>query len=120
MTWLEVTFMVGGWCEPLPVRCRNHTSSGPDWLLIGSNTGPIRIHTVNMRTRTGSRLPQPTKWTFTTQSLDAYEARLDQQIEVNNGHRMCVTAYEKDGTERWTACCLDSEELQENFDRGPA
>ena len=64
-----------------------------------------------MRTRTGSRSPQPTKWTF--QALDAYEARLDQQIEENKGYRIAVTAYEKDGTERWTACCLDAEEFHE-------
>ena len=66
-----------------------------------------------MWARTGSRSPQPTKWTFTTASLDAYEAQLDQQIEENKGYRIAVTAYEKDGTERWTACCLDAEELQE-------
>ena len=50
---------------------------------------------------------------FHTQSLDAYEAQLDQQIEENNGVTLCVTAYEKDGTERWTACCLDADEFQE-------
>ena len=46
-------------------------------------------------------------------SLDRYEAQLDQQIEENKGYRIAVTAYEKDGTERWTACCLDAEEFHE-------
>ena len=50
---------------------------------------------------------------FHNQALDAYEARLDQQIEENKGYRIAVTAYEKDGTERWTACCLDAEEFHE-------
>ena len=57
---------------------------------------------------------------FHNQALDRYEAQLDQQIEVNNGVTLCVTAYEKDGTERWTACCLDAEELPRGNDRGPA
>lgn len=55
-----------------------------------------------------------------TSSLDRYEALearpLGQQIDErldNLGHIISVTAYEADGSERWTACCLTANEFHE-------
>lgn len=57
---------------------------------------------------------------FHTSSLDRYEALeakpFDQQIDErldNLGHTITVTAWEADGTERWTACCLTPCEFHE-------
>ena len=76
-----------------------------------------RLTTFTAKTRgphTGKPVTTATnQMDFHNSSLDRYEAQLDQQIEVNNGVTLCVTAYEKDGTERWTACCLDADEFQE-------
>ena len=79
------------------------------WIRYGSNSDPhCYIEGTN-----GKPFTATNQMDFHNQALDAYEAQLDQQIEENNGVTLCVTAYEKDGTERWTACCLDADEFQE-------
>ena len=79
------------------------------WIRYWSNSDPYcYIEDTN-----GKPFTATNQMDFHNQALDAYEAQLDQQIEVNNGVTLCVTAYEKDGTERWTACCLDADEFQE-------
>lgn len=57
---------------------------------------------------------------FHTSSLDRYEAleaksyseRIDDRLD-DLGHTITVTAYEKDESVRWIACCLTANEFHE-------
>ena len=103
--WLEVEDRFRSDAEIIPVRVRIANHLDPILVRFGS------ILLICGHEREAVHRNQPNG--FHEQALDAYEAQLDQQIEENNGVTLCVTAYEKDGTERWTACCLDAEEFQE-------
>ena len=97
-------------------RFRSDAKIIPVRVQIGYHLDPIlvRFGSVLLYVGTnGKPFTATNQMDFHNQALDRYEAQLDQQIEVNNGVTLCVTAYEKDGTERWTACCLDGDELQE-------
>ena len=88
--------MVGGWedrfrsdAEIIPVRVRIGYALDPLW----SDSDPYCYYLGT----NGKPFTATNQMDFHNQALDAYEAQLDQQIEVNNGVTLCVTAYETDG-----------------------
>ena len=64
---------------------------------------------------------------FHTSSLDRYEAleaksyseRIDERLD-DLGHTITVTAYEKDESVRWIACCMTAERVPRGDARGAA